>query len=450
MHKIGVIGLGFVGLTYSAAFASKGYTVYGIDIDENKIKLLEEKKPPFHEKDLDKYLDKTIGKTFYVSTDYSLLHDTDLIFICVGTPTRRDTYEQDLSQLERVLEKLGTILGKDNGFKTIVIKSTVLPGTTRWASEKIHELTGLIHGRDYGFVFNPEFLREGRALEDIFNPSRIVLGCREPGDKACSVVESFWRTFYGEGNIELKIMGYEEAELVKYASNFFLAMRIGFANTIANICEVTGNCDVLKVLEATGLDPRIGRKYLRPGLGYGGSCLPKDVKALIKYSRDKGYEPLLVEAVDRVNEEQPYRVINYLLEVYGSLEEKNIGVLGLAFKPGTSDVRESVSIKIIEKLLEMKAIVKVHDPLALENGRKILGDNVIYCSDYRNVLRDSDAVIIATDWDEYKNISPQEYRKYMKNPVVIDGRRIYSDPNELIKHGIKYYGIGYSRSPRSL
>ncbi len=443
--KIGVIGLGFVGLTLAVALASKDYNVIGVDIDVEKVKTIRAGKSPFYERDLDILLPKVINSRLVISNDYSLLKDVEIVFIAVGTPPNPDG-SQNQSYIIDAVKKLGSIWRDSRGYKVIAVKSTVIPGTTRRLANILSSESGLTIGRDLGIAMNPEFLREGHALHDTFYPSRVVIGCID--EKTCSFMKNLWREFYKKvGKIPpILTMSLEEAELVKYASNAFLALRISFANTIANICEKTPNCDVMNVLEAVGLDPRIGKKYLRPGLGYGGSCLPKDVKALIHYSKGIGYEPILLEAVDKVNEEQPYKAIEYLLKEYRDLKGKTITVLGLSFKPGTDDIRESLAIKIIKKLLEYGAKIKVHDPLALENMRKVFKNNIIYCEDVLEAIRNADAVIIITGWPQYRQIKPETYKELMKNFIIIDGRRIYNKEyiDELKKQHIKIYAIGLS------
>lgn len=442
-RKIGVIGLGFVGLTLACALASQKYYVIGIDIDREKIEKIKNGIPPFYENGLEEILKKTIGKYLIVSSDYNLLWNTDLVFITVGTPALPNG-RQEQKYIIDAITSLARVWRGINTYKTVIIKSTVVPGTTRRLASIASAESGLEIGRDLGFVFNPEFLREGVALHDMLYPDRVVIGCID--SRSCVIVESFWREFYTRlGRVPpILIMSAEEAELVKYASNAFLAMRISFSNTIANICEKTPNCDVMKVLKAVGLDPRIGEKYLRPGLGYGGSCLPKDIKALIYYSLEKSYDPVLIRAVDEVNKNQPLKAIEYLLREYDCLRNRTISILGIAFKPGTDDIREAVSLKIIDKLLEKGARVKVHDPKALDNARKIYGDKLIYCSSPVEALKNSDAAIIVTEWSIYRDLQPETFKRLMRNPVVIDGRRIY-DPWKFITRGIKFYAVGLSR-----
>jgi len=447
--RIGIIGLGFVGLTLAVAFASKDYSVIGLDVDSSKVDAIRRGIPPFYEDGLENLLREVISKgKLKVTSNYENLRNTDIVFITVGTPPRPDG-SQDQTYLMDAIRSLARVWKDANSFKLILIKSTIVPGTSRRLTDIFSRESGLIPENDFELVFNPEFLREGRALEDLLHPSRVVLGCFT--SRGCDAAENLWREFYRKVDIEPLVltMKPEEAELVKYASNAFLATRISFANTIANICEKTPGCDVVNVLEATGLDPRIGRKYLQPGLGYGGSCLPKDVKALIQYSRKVGYEPILLEAVDRVNETQPYKVIEYLLKEYEELKGKIVSILGLAFKPGTSDIRGSVSIKIAEALLQYGAIVKVHDPMALDNFRKLFGDRIVYCKEIIDALRDSDAVIVATEWPEYSLIKPSLFQSLMRNPVIIDGKRIY-DPDKLQQYGVKLYAIGRSLIAKSV
>ncbi len=443
--RIGVIGLGFVGLTLAVALASKDYNVVGVDIDEKKVEIIRSGRTPFYEEGLDKLLANVINNRLIVTTDYNLLNDIDVVFITVGTPPNPNG-SQNQSYIIDATKKLANIWKGSKEYKIMVVKSTVIPGTTRRLANLLSKESGLVIGKDLGIAMNPEFLREGKALYDTFYPSRVVIGCID--DRTCSIIKNLWRDFYQKvGKIPpILTMSLEEAELVKYASNAFLAMRVSFANTIANICEKTPNCDVMNVLEAVGLDPRIGKKYLRPGLGYGGSCLPKDVKALINYSKSRGYEPILLEAVDKVNEKQPYKAIEYLIKEYGDLKGKTIAILGLAFKPGTDDIRESVAIKIIKKLLELGAKIKAHDPMAIENTRKILGNKITYCNDVLEAIKNTDAVIITTEWPQYKNLKPHLYKKLMKNTLIIDGRRIYDKEriSEFKKESIKVYIIGLS------
>ena len=439
--KVGVVGLGFVGLSLSVVLAYKGYEVIGIDINEEKVRTIKNGRAPFYEENLEELLSKVINSRLVVSTDYGLLRNTNLVFICVDTPTNPDG-SQNQSHIINAIKGLAKTWRNASEYKVMIVKSTVVPGTTRKLAYILSKESGLNLGTELGVAVNPEFLREGKAIHDILYPSRVIIGCID--EKTCNTVTSFWKEFYKRVGINPPIlsMSLDEAELTKYASNAFLAMKVSFANTIANICEKIPNCDVIKVLQAVGLDPRIGKEYLRPGLGYGGPCLPKDLKALIYFSRKVDYKPILLEAVDEVNEKQPIKAIEYLIKEYGSLKGKTIGILGLAFKPGTDDLRNAVSIKIIKELIKLYAKVKVHDPKALEQAKRILGDSVIYCKDPLETIKDCDGVIIVTEWDIYKSIKPEDFKKLMKRPIVIDGRRLY-DPQKFINNGIKIYAIGY-------
>ena len=440
VYRVGVIGLGFVGLSLATALASKGFSVVGVDVDSEKVEIIRRGEAPFYEEGLEELLRDVIGETLVVSTDYQLLRDVNVVFIAVGTPSKPNG-EQDQSYVIEAVKGLARVWRNSPGYKVMVVKSTIVPGTTRRLAKILVEESGKMIPEEIGVVANPEFLRESNALYDVFYPSRVVIGGID--GRSTNVVVNLWREFYRRVGINPPIItvSLEEAELVKYASNAFLAMRISFANTIANICENTLGCDVIRVLDAVGLDPRIGRKYLRPGLGYGGSCLPKDIKALIRYSKDTGYEPILLEAVDRVNELQPYKAIEYLFKEYEDLQNKIVGILGLAFKPGTNDIRESVALKIAKKLIELGARVKVHDPMAMENARKVLKDAVTYCHEPLEVIKGADAVIVATEWEIYKKLKPEHFKKLMRRPVVVDGRRIY-DPELFMRSGVRFYAIG--------
>jgi nucleotide sugar dehydrogenase len=380
---------------------------------------------------------------FKVSTDYNELATASIIFVTVGTPSYT-TGDINLSYIRSAVMKLGKVLSRKKvEYPVIAIKSTVIPGTTRAFAQIVEKESDLKLGSDFGVVFNPEFLREGRALEDMLNPSRIVIG--ELDSRGADMLEGFWRDFYsmlGRSPPIIRVTA-ETAEMSKYASNAFLAVKISFINTIARICEKTPRCDVVDVARIMGLDPRIGPHYLEAGLGYGGSCLPKDVKALIAYAKRLCIEPKLLEAADWVNETQPYHVVMRLEEILGDLEGKVITILGVAFKPDTDDVRESRSLILAELLAERGALVRLHDPnsKALENAKRVLGSRVEYYSSIDEALRNADAAIVATAWDYYRRLTPSEFRKLMKSPIILDARRIY-DPTRFLEEGVRLYAIG--------
>jgi UDPglucose 6-dehydrogenase len=306
----------------------------------------------------------------------------------------------------------------------VVVKSTVVPGTTENMVKPIIEKhSGKRCGIGFGLCMNPEFLREGAALYDTLHPDRIIIG--EYDKKSGDVFENLFTQFYKEELPPIIRTNPSTAELIKYANNAFLATKISFINTIANVCEKIPGADVTTVAEGIGLDERIGSLFLRAGLGYGGSCFPKDVKALIAFSKSLGYEPTLIKTVKEVNNVQPYKAVELAEKLVGDLKGKRIAILGLAFKPGTEDMREATSIKVVDRLLKKKARVIVYDPVAMDNAKKIFGEKVSYSSSAIECIRNAVCCIIVTEWDEFRNLGPEDFVKHMKEPNVVDGRRIY-------------------------
>lgn len=435
-YSVGVIGLGFVGLSHAVSLASAGYRVIGVDIDREKLGAIERGMPPFKEPGIDEVLRNTIGRSLIVSSRYEDLKEANIVFIAVNAPTTDKG--QDLSQLESALDGLARAWRGLNDYRLVAIKSTVLPGTTRSLYKRFKMLSNMPR---VGFASNPEFLREGRALEDIRNPSRVVIGGVDA--ESSEVLSGFWRDYYKRVGVDppILVVEAEEAEMIKYASNVFLAMRVSFANTIARICEETPRCDALNVLYGAGLDPRIGVDYLKPGPGYGGSCLPKDTRALIHYADMHSIPVPLIRAVEETNRIQLERIIAILEEELGGIEGRVITILGAAFKAGTDDVRESRSIYLARELIRRGARVRLHDPLALDNARRLLGDIVEYHRDIDSALRSSDAVVIMTEWHHYKNI---DWSKLKPGTLVVDYRRV-TDPVSLEKMGIRVRAVGLSR-----
>jgi len=438
--KIGVIGLGVVGLAHAVCLAYKGFMVYGVDVNAEHIQLIRGGRPPFDEPSLRDMLNEVINRTLHVFTEYDILRDTDLTFIAVDTPTREDG-TQDISSLERAVKDLALVWKEKNKYSVVAVKSTVLPGTSRSLAKIFDKVNnGGISSGKVGFAVNPEFLREGSAIQDILYPYRIIIGGID--EKSSQGVANLWLNFYKSvGKVPpIFIMGLEEAELVKYVSNTFLAMRVSFANTIANICEKLPNCDAQRVLEAAGYDPRIGKEYLRPGPGYGGPCLPKDVKAFMRFLHDQNIKSPLIDSIHETNELQQQKAIDILVRELGDLKGKVIAILGLSFKAGTSDIRGSIAIKIIERLLKMGAIIKVHDPLALENAKSILGNSVKYCNTIEEAVSDVDSISIFTEWEVYKEINP---KIISKRTLIMDFRRVLST-EDFKKLGFRIYTIGLS------
>nr|MDO8099438.1 UDP-glucose/GDP-mannose dehydrogenase family protein [Candidatus Njordarchaeota archaeon] len=437
--KITVIGLGYVGLTTALCFASRGLNVIGVDIDQNKVDAINSKNPPIHESGLDKILADSIEKGFRATTE---IPRSDIYLVTVGTPSRNDG-SIDLNYVEKASEEIGETIkehGTDN-YPLVAVKSTVLPGTTRnIVKPKLESTSGKKVGVDVGLCSNPEFLREGSAVEDTFNPDKIIIG--EYDKRSGDILETLYHDFYQVNNMPPQIRTtIENAELMKYANNAFLAMKVSFINEIARLCEKIPGADVEDVAKGIGLDKRIGERFLNAGLGWGGSCFPKDVKALIAFSKSIGYKPLIVSSTLEVNEKQPLTSVEIARKALGRLKGRRIAILGLAFKPNTDDIREAVSLKIIGRLLDEGAKVEVYDPIATSNVEKILAEKITYSTSASDCLKEAECCIIVTEWDEFKKLTPDDFLRNMKNPVVIDGRRVFK-PSEFTGKGVKYIAIG--------
>ncbi|MHA1333998.1 MAG: UDP-glucose dehydrogenase family protein, partial [Candidatus Odinarchaeia archaeon] len=305
--------------------------------------------------------------------------------------------------------------------------------------QTLEEYSGKICGKDFGLCVNPEFLREGNAVHDMLNPSKIIIG--SDNREAAHMLKNFYLNFYREECPPILITNFSTAEMIKYANNAFLATKISFINEIANICESIPGADVKIVAKALGLDSRINPKFLNAGLGFGGSCFPKDVKAIIQLSHELRYTPKILEAVLEVNEQQPLRVIKLIKNKLGTLRGKKIAILGVAFKPETDDIREAPSLKIINALINEGANVTVYDPKALENVKKIFGNKIEYCSSTKECIHQAECCIVVTEWNEFRKLTPEDFKLLMKTPLLIDGRRMY-DPQIFIDKKIQYFGIG--------
>jgi UDPglucose 6-dehydrogenase len=439
-YKISSFGLGYVGLCTALCFARKNFTSIGIDIDQEKVKAIAQGRTPFYELGLETFLQECLDRgTFSCSTNpLEAILKSDTSFITVGTPSLPDG-EIDLAYIRQVARDIGEALKEKSSYHLVVVKSTVLPGTTEKTIKPIIEThSGKRCGTDFGLCMNPEFLREGSALHDTINPDRIVIG--EHDKKSGDILEALYKDFYEEKTPAIIRTNLPTAELIKYTSNAFLATKISFINTIANICEKTPNVDVAIVAEAMGLDKRISPHFLNAGLGYGGSCFPKDLKALIAYSKKLSYTPEILEAVENVNEAQPYKAVQLCKNFLGNLKNKKIAILGLAFKPNTDDMREARSIPIIDCLLKEEARIAAYDPEAVHNAKLIFQDKIEYASSPIKCLEEADCCIIVTEWNEFKKLKPEDFTKSMRQPILIDGRRIYN-PEEFSKK-IKFVAIG--------
>jgi UDPglucose 6-dehydrogenase len=413
--KISVVGGGYVGLVSSACFAELGHSVNIIEIDFNKVEAINSGEPPIYEKGLDALLSRHAGENLMATDSYDVIPESDLSFICVGTPPGPDG-NADLSMVASASRSIGRYLRDGEGYHVVVVKSTVPPGTT----EELVIPTVLEEARgrsdDIGFAMNPEFLREGMAVYDFMHPDRIVIGSIEGG--AGDLAES---AYSGIDSPVLRV-GIRAAEMIKYASNAMLATKISFSNEVGNICKDL-DIDVYEVMRGVGLDHRISPHFLSSGAGFGGSCLPKDVSALIRLAESLGEDPVLLKSVIEVNERQPRRLVKLLEEEVGDLFGKEVAVLGLAFKGDTDDVRDSRAIKVILDLKEKGASVKAYDPLAIPNARKVVPD-IKYCRSAAEALEGCDACLIMTEWAEFASLD--EEFDMMKSRVILEGRRILS------------------------
>ena len=362
--KISIVGSGYVGLVTGIGFAERGHNVIFLDVDKDKIELINSGKPPIYEKGLAELMEKNKNR-YYATTEYEeAITKSEITFICVGTPSKDDG-SIDLKYVKSASKEIGKVLADKDDFHVVVVKSTVVPGTTENVVKPIiEEKSGKKAFEDFGLAMNPEFLREGNAIEDFFNPDRIVIGVKDERTK--SILEELYKPF----KCPKLITDIKTAEMIKYASNAFLATKISFANEIGNICKKLG-IEVYEVFRGVGLDHRINPAFFRAGIGFGGSCFPKDVKALIRKAEELGEEPRILKAVIEVNERQPLKLIKLLKKHIPNLKGKTIGVLGLAFKPDTDDVRESRAIPIVRALLEERANIIAYDPKAIDNFAKI-------------------------------------------------------------------------------
>lgn len=412
--KISIIGTGYVGTVSAACFAELGHQVICVDIDQSKIDQINSGIPPIYEEGLSELLKKHAGKSLNATSDYEFaVKNSDVSFICVGTPSD-PMGNIDLGIVKAVSASIGDSLRKKKGYHVIVVKSTIVPETTEKIVLPIIEKHSGKNLGNFGIAMNPEFLREGKAVYDFMHPDKIVVGSMDK--KSGDIVASLYR---GIG-CEVTMTNPKTAEMIKYANNAALATKISFANEIGNICKEL-SIDTYEVMRAVGKDSRIGQQFLNSGAGFGGSCFPKDVKALIGKAIEIGYDPLLLKSVIAINERQPARMVMFLKNRLGSLKGKKIAVMGLAFKNDTDDIRESRSIPVIRELLDNGAQVRAYDPMANDNMKKLFG-NVQYHGRAQDALCGADACMIMTEWDEFKSLD-KEF-EVMENKLIIDGRHI--------------------------
>ncbi|MHA1784046.1 MAG: UDP-glucose dehydrogenase family protein [Candidatus Helarchaeota archaeon] len=430
-YGVTLIGTGYVGLVTATCFAKIGLNkkenieliVYCNDIIEEKINIIKKGISPFFEKDFEPLLKEVIEKNVLIPelNLEKLTELSDIIYICVGTPSK-PSGEADLSFIEDVAKNLGHSLQNITDYKRICVKSTVVPETTRFLFGKtLEENSGKKIGKDFGLLFIPEFLREGNAVEDTMNPDRIIIG--EMNKKDGDYMENFYKLLFDD--VPILRMSIESAEMVKYVANCFLATKISFTNEIASISETIQNVDVGEVMKGVGLDSRISPKFFNAGPGFGGSCFPKDVSAFISFAEKRDYLPIILKSVLEKNLEQANHVVELARSLVTSFKEKTISILGLSFKPGTSDMREAPSIKIINKILESEPkLIRAFDPVANDEAKKVFGDKIEYSESIEACLKDSDLCIIVTEWNEFQSLNPSMMKQLMKSNNIVDARRI--------------------------
>ena len=436
MKKIAVIGTGYVGLVTGTCFAETGNQVICVDIDENKVKKMQAGVVPIYEPHLDVIFERNIkANRLTFTTDLAAgIKDAEIIFLALPTPPGEDG-SADLSYILGVAEQLGKMI---TDYKVIVDKSTVPVGT----AEKVHAAIVKNANCHFDVVSNPEFLREGFAVDDFSKPDRVVIGTSS--ERAQKVMDQLYKPFVRQGN-PIIFMDEKSAELTKYAANSFLATKITFMNEVANFCELVG-ADVDKVRIGIGSDDRIGKRFLFPGIGYGGSCFPKDVQALVKSGKENNFEFEILNAVMAVNEEQKTVLMPKIKNFFrGDLKGKKIALWGLAFKPDTDDIREAPALYMIEALKAEGAIIAAFDPEAMENVKGVIGDAINYTANEYDALKDADALLICTEWGIFRNPDFDKMATLLKDKVVFDGRNLF-DVEEMNARGYSYYSIGRKAS----
>lgn len=434
--NIAIVGTGYVGLVSGTCFAEVGINVTCVDIDAQKIENLKQGIIPIYEPGLDELVcrNQKEGRLHFTTDLSSCINNVEVVFSAVGTPPDED----GSADLKYVLEVARTFGQNINKFAILVTKSTVPVGTSKKIRAVIEEE---LEKRGVNIPFevasNPEFLKEGAAIKDFMSPDRVVIGVES--ERSRKVMERLYRPFL-LNNFRVIFMDIASAEMTKYAANSMLATRISFMNDIANLCELVG-ADVNMVRKGIGTDIRIGNKFLYAGCGYGGSCFPKDVKALIHTGKEHGYHMSIIEAVEKVNEQQKEVVFNKLKKALKNLSNKRIAIWGLAFKPETDDMREAPALVVINRLLESGAEVVVYDPVAIEECKRRLGDKVKYAKDMYDAVIDADAIALITEWKQFRVPSWSIIKKAMRGNIIVDGRNIY-DPTELAEEGFEYHCIG--------
>lgn len=435
--KITMIGTGYVGLVTGTCFAESGNDVTCLDVDSRKVELLNDGGVPIYEPGLEELVKRNVaaGRLTFTTSYEDAISSAQCVFICVGTP-QDETGAADLRFVQSAAESMAPYL---NANAVVVCKSTVPVGTNRRVAAWIQAKTNTA----FSIASNPEFLKEGSAIDDFTKPDRVVVGVDDPA--AAEILLELYRPFLRTEKPFISV-GIESAEMIKYAANCMLATKISFINEIANICERVG-ADINEVRKGIGHDARIGFAFLFPGVGYGGSCFPKDVRALAALASEYGVEPRILRTVDETNNQQKQVLFRKLLDYFGGdLTGRTIAVWGLSFKPRTDDIREAPALVLIHSLLEAGAIVKVHDPVALDNVRKEIGDSITYCDHHYDACEGADAIALVTEWNEFRNPDFAYIKLKMKSPVIFDGRNLY-DRTKMAARGFHYSGIGLQALP---
>jgi len=428
--KVSIIGAGYVGLVTGASLAELGHDVIIMDIDRARIEKLDKGIVPLYEPGLDRLINKNSENISFTTKMDEVIREADIHFICVWTPPMEDG-SSDLSAVRIVARELGKNFSKRKIKKPIIVtKSTVPVGT----GKVIQRIIRKEYKGDFAVVSNPEFLREGQAIADMMHPDRIIVGSKDK--EASDTVASL----YEDLRVPTIITDLETSEMIKYAANAFLATKISFINEVANVCDLVG-ADVEDVAEGIGMDKRIGKAFLDAGMGYGGSCFPKDVRALQQFADNSGYDFKLLKSVIEVNEQQRQQIVDKLVRNFKNLKKKNIFVLGLAFKAHTDDIRESGAIDLINRIQKLGAKVCAHDPLALLNAQREMDDKIKFVAQPHEGAQGADAIVIATEWPEFRDLDWSMIKKQMKKPVIIDGRNLL-DPRQMKAHGFIYEGVG--------
>jgi UDPglucose 6-dehydrogenase len=438
--SVSIVGLGYVGLSTGVCLASRGIQVHGIDVDQAKLESILEGVVPFEEEGLEALLKSAVKEGLFLpgSDFHKAIQNSDITFLTVGTPSKADG-SIDLGYLRSACKGVGQELRGKPEYHHVVVKSTAVPGTTQTVvRQELESSSRKKCGKDFGLASNPEFLREGSAVKDTMHPDAIVIGAVDKRTEGALL--SLYKGFYRKMPRVVSTSP-ANAELIKYAVNTFRATQLSFLNTFANLCSGIEGASVDEVAQGFTAITKADPRYLKAGLGYGGSCLPKDLRALVAYSRQAGVNPALLEAALSVNEVQPTVAIKMAQELVGTLNKKKVAVLGLAFKPNTDDVRESVAIRLVEGLLGEGAKVTVYDPKAMGNAKRVLEHRVVYAKGVLECIKDADCCIVATGWPEFAKVGPQEFKRLMRNPVVVDGRRIL-DEGAFRAEGVRFVTLG--------